>query len=85
MAIRLARDPVARSGGVEGALSNRPRRPNVEKEVPTLGRSHGGDRKAESKNRCRHHDAHEQIVTGDARLGQRSGITGACWTRGVSD
>ena len=43
--------------------------------MPTLGRSHSRDGKAESKNHCRHHDAHEQIMTGDARLGQCSGMT----------
>ena len=75
MAIRLTCDPVACAGGCEGALSNGSGRPNVEEEVPTLGRSHGRDRKAESKNHCRHHDAHEQIVTGDARLGQCSGMS----------
>lgn len=69
MGIRLACDPVAGVGGCEGAL------PNVEEEVPTLGRGQGGGREAESKSACRERNAHKQIVARNPRLGQCSGMT----------
>ena len=74
MAIRLARDSVAGASGREGALPNSAL-PKSEHEVPTLGRSHGGGREAESKSDCRERDAHEQIVARNPGLGQCSGMT----------